>query len=422
MTEARALVLAAGMGTRMKSDRPKVLFEAGGLPLLWYPLQAAREAGATGTVVVVGAGRELVQGEFADAGLDWAVQSEQRGTGHAVMCAREALAGFDGFVLVLCGDSPLVRAETLRQLIDEAESTGASCVMLTSIVEEPTGYGRIVRGAAGVQRIVEEKCATPEEKKICEVNSGTYCFRWGDLAEVLDRLSDDNAQGEYLLTDAIALLADDSKRLGAVVSKDADEGLGVNTRGQLAAAAKKLRLRVCERLMAEGVTIVDPDTAFIDPRAEIGVDTVINPFVVISGAVKIGGGCRIGPFTHVRGDSRLADGVSLGNFVEVTRSTIGKESRARHLAYVGDATVGDDVNIAAGVITANSDGKTSHATEIGDGASIGAGTVLIAPCRVDDGGATGSGAIVTRNAKVPSGEVWVGVPARALDRGGKNDG
>jgi len=416
MDEIKALILAAGKGVRMKSDRPKVLFEANGLPLLWYPVRAAQKAGAGEVLAVVGAGRDEVEEAFADEGLVWVPQEKQLGTGHAVMCAREALEGFEGFLLLLYGDSPLVRGETLEGLVARTRQTGAACTMLTCIVDDPTGYGRVVRGERGVQAIVEEKCADEATKKICEINSGTYCFAWRDLEKVLGRINDDNPQGEYLLTDAIALLIEEGRRVEAVVAEDPDEGLGVNTREQLAAVSKMLRLRVCRELMAEGVSIMDPDSAFIDPRASVGPDTVIKPFVVIEGPVRIGRNCRIGPFARIRGESRLGDGVTAGNFVEVARSSIGDGSRAAHLAFVGDAKVGGDVNIAAGVITANFDGREKRLTEIADGASVGAGTILVAPCGLDPGAATGAGAVVTGSKRVPSGETWVGVPARKLEK------
>ncbi len=419
----KAVILAAGKGVRMKSDMPKVLFEANGMPLLWYPMRAAAEAGADEIIVVVGAGREHVEEAFGKERVTWALQESQRGTGHAVMCARGALEGFQGCVVVLCGDAPLVRPETIKHLHSRLLETGASCTVLTSNVTDPTGYGRIVRGDSGVSAIVEEKDASDSEKAIREINSGAYCFRWADLDGVLDDLSDQNAQGEYLLTDALALLLEAGRRVEAVVCKDAEEALGVNTRAGLAEVSKVLRERVCRRLMDDGVTIVDPDSAFIDPRAEIGTDTVINPFVVIEGPVRIGMRCRIGPFTHIRGASELGDGVSVGNFVELVRTTLGAGSRARHLSYVGDAKVAGEVNIAAGAITANSDGKMRYLTEIGEGAMVGAGTVLVAPCRVERGAVTGAGAVLTKGKSVPAGSVWVGVPARPLEKGArKSDG
>jgi bifunctional UDP-N-acetylglucosamine pyrophosphorylase/glucosamine-1-phosphate N-acetyltransferase len=389
MRDLKALILAAGKGVRMKSDMPKVLFEAGGVPLLWYVIRAARAADVGETLTIVGVGRDLVRDCFRDEDVAWVTQEEQLGTGHAVACAREV---------------------------------EASCVVLTSVLDDPAGYGRIVRGDSGIKAIVEEKCADGQEKEIREINSGIYCFRWEDLEGVLDAITDENPQGEYLLTDAVSLLLASGKPVDAVLSDDPAEGLGVNTRAQLAEVSGALRRRLCRDLAESGVTIVDPESAFIDPRARIGVDTVINPFVVIEGPVRIGRDCRIGPFTHIRGATELAESVHLGNFVEVKKSTLGSRSRARHLAFIGDAVVGEDVNIAAGVITANSDGRKTYVTEIGDGASVGSGTVLIAPCRLDTGAATGSGAVVTRNKVVPSGEVWVGMPAQRLERGGQNDG
>jgi len=422
MSQLRAIVLAAGKGVRMKSERPKVLFEANGLPLLYYPLEAARSAGAETLIVVVGAGRQAIEERFRAPDVNFVVQEPQLGTGHAVKCARPALQDFDGYVVVLCGDAPLVRGQTLHRLYEHTLESGAVCTILTCLLDNPAGLGRIIRHASGVERIVEEKDADDVQKAVKEINSGTFCFRWADLDAVLDRITPVNRQGEYYLTDAVELLIADGKRVEALVSEFPEEGLAVNSRAQLAVVSRALRMRVIEHWMSEGVTIVDPSSTFIDARAEIGPETTIKPFVVIDGPVTIGSQCVIGPFTHVRGECRLGSEVSLGSFVEVTRSALGSKSRARHLAFVADARVGDDVNIAAGAITANSDGKKVYVTEIGDGAYIGAGTIIVAPGKVAAGGATGAGAVVTKKASVPAGETWVGVPARKLDKGGRRNG
>ncbi len=416
MKEIKAIILAAGKGVRMKSEMPKVLFQANGLPLLWYPVDAARRAGVTGMIAIVGAGRQAVMDAFAGQGLDFVVQEPQLGTGHAVKCAREALTGFDGYVFVLCGDAPLIRPETLSALFEHTVSSGAVCTVLTCTLDEPTGYGRVIRGRHGVERIVEEKDADDAQKAVREINSGTYCFHWRDLDSVLDKITPVNQQGEYYLTDAVELFIADGKRVEAFISDSPDEALGVNSRSQLALVSRALRMRIVEHWLFEGVTIVDPSSTFIDARAKIGLDTVIKPFVVIEGPVTIGAGCSIGPFTHVRGASGIGDRAAVGNFVEVKESHIGADSRAKHLAFLGDASIGDDVNIAAGVITANSDGKNIHVTEIGDGATIGAGTILVAPTSVAPHAATGAGAVVTKNKIVPPGETWVGVPAAKLEK------
>jgi len=417
MTKLKALILAAGKGVRMRSERPKVLFQANGLPLLHYPIEAARRAGCDQLLVIVGAGRQEVTDAFRAQGLTFIVQEPQLGTGHAAKCARPALEGFDGYVFVLCGDAPLVRGETLHRLYEHTLESGAVCTVLTCLLDDPSGYGRIIRGAAGVERIVEEKDADDAQKAVREINSGTYCFRWADLDAVLDRITPVNRQGEYYLTDAVELFIAVGKRVEALTSPMSDEALGVNSRSQLALVSRALRMRILEHWMSEGVTIVDPATTFIDARAEIGVDTVINPFVVIEGPVRIGSECRIGPFTHIRGETSLADSAVIGNFVEVKESKIGARSRAKHLTFLGDAVVGDDANLAAGVITANSDGKKTYVTRIGDGANVGAGTILVAPTAMARGAATGAGAVVTKNKTVPSGETWAGVPAAKLDRG-----
>ena len=414
-TELRALVLAAGEGTRMKSARPKVLHEVCGRPMLVHVLRALRGAGVKDTSVVVGHKRRLVQEAFADWDVRWIVQAQQRGTGHAVAQAKKALAAFKGDLLVVMGDEALLPVAVLRQLRDAHRKSGALCTVLTAMADDPFGYGRIVRDDQGAPaRIVEQRDATGQERAIREINTGNYVFSCPAVFEALSRLRADNDQKEYLLTDVVADFARTDGGVAAVVAENFDDVMGINSRVDLARAETIMNRRVLERLMRGGVTVTSPETTFIHDTVKIGRDTVVLPFTVITGDVRIGANCRIGPFAHIRGASRLGDDAAVGNFVELKSTRLGRASAARHLTYLGDARVGERANIGAGAITANFDGATKHVTRIGDGARIGAGTVLVAPVRVGARARTGAGAVITKRHHVADGATVVGVPARPL--------
>ncbi|HWI40296.1 MAG TPA: bifunctional UDP-N-acetylglucosamine diphosphorylase/glucosamine-1-phosphate N-acetyltransferase GlmU, partial [Verrucomicrobiae bacterium] len=386
--EVSAVVLAAGKGTRMKSGRAKVLHELAGRPLLLWPLEAARGAGTSRIALVLGHQAEeverLVQG---NADVHVCLQREQLGTGHAVRCATEFLRQAEGEVLILCGDVPLLRPQTLRELLEEHRSTGAVVTVLTAEAENPFGYGRIVRDADRVVGIVEEKDATPEQRRLTEINSGTYCVEAGFLREALELLSDDNAQREYYLTDIVTIAAARGLRCGGVRASSLTEVMGVNDRVQLAEAAAAARRRINEEHMLAGVSIVDPAATYVDPGVLIGADTVIHPGTVIRGKTVIGQGCEIGPaavienctigsgcriksgtvmeesllheevsvgpMAHLRPGSELRRGVKIGNFVETKKVVMGEGSKASHLTYLGDAEIGREVNIGCGTITCN---------------------------------------------------------------------
>lgn len=439
-------ILAAGQGTRMRSDLPKMLHPVAGRPLAAEALTVARALAPERLALVVGHGAEAVRaalGALPDG--DYVYQEQQLGTGHAVATARAVLEGRGETVLVLYGDTPLTRPETLRRLMAERVETGATVALLTFLPDDPTGYGRIVRDEAGeIVAIVEHKDATPAQRAIRESNSGILAFdsRW--LWPALERLTL-SPQGEYYLTDLVALAVAEGRTVTGMIAEDPTEVMGVNDRVQLAAATAVIFARRREALMRAGVTMVDPATVYIGPDVEIGRDTIIYPNVslerttlgpnceigpnsVLRGAT-LGAGCRIlgghvydstladgvtvGPFAVVRGGSVLAEGVTLGTGPEVNRSQLGPGVTMAHFGYLGDATVRDGVNIGAGTVTCNYDGSAKHPTEIGAGAFIGSDTLLVAPVAVGAGARTGAGAVVTRD--VPDGETVAGVPARRMN-------
>jgi bifunctional UDP-N-acetylglucosamine pyrophosphorylase/glucosamine-1-phosphate N-acetyltransferase len=417
-----AVILAAGKGTRMRSDRPKVLYEVAGRPMVGHVLEAALGLRPRVAVVVIGhGGREVRDAVRADGAFDagivrFAVQRDPKGTGHALRCALPALRGFRGTVLVLNGDVPLVGTETLRTLVDAHRRSSHAATVLSFRPADPTGYGRVVRDGRGAfLDIVEDRDADFETRTIAEVNAGLYAFDASVLPAALRRLRSQNAQGERYVTDLPRLLRRDGKAVGAVRVLDPDAVSGVNTLSELAQAGAAMRRRVIERFLADGVEIADPSTTFVAPDARIGPGTRLEPFTVVEGGVRIGRGCSVGPFARLRRGTVLEDGASVGNFVEVKASRLGRSSRARHLAYLGDASIGNGVNVGAGTITCNYDGRRKSATEVGDGAFLGSGTLLVAPVRVGKGATTGAGAVVLAGRDVPAGATAVGVPARVVD-------
>ncbi|HSB11347.1 MAG TPA: bifunctional UDP-N-acetylglucosamine diphosphorylase/glucosamine-1-phosphate N-acetyltransferase GlmU [Blastocatellia bacterium] len=451
------MILAAGLGTRMKSRRAKVLHELAGLPLISHVLRAALELAPEAVFTVVGHQAEDVEKAVRDAAarlaahgskarpeLRFVLQAEQRGTGHAVMAARELLAGRGGHLVVLPGDAPLIEASTLIRLVSVHNAEKNDATMLTARMEDPTGYGRIIRGKNGcLLRCVEQKDASPEELTVKEVGVSIYCFDVGPLLEALDHLTTDNAQGEFYLTDVPAILQARGKRVGLLCHSNSEEVLGVNTRIELAELERRLRDRKLRQLMNSGVTMVDPATTYIQQDVEIGEDTVIHPQVIIEGETRIGAGCTIqswtrlknveigsgvtvrnssviedsiirdgatvGPFARLRAGADIGEKAGIGNFVEVKKSKIGRGTKASHLTYLGDATLGDRVNIGAGTVTCNYDGVRKNETVIEDDVKIGSDTMLVAPVRVGRGSVTGAGTVVTKD--VPPDSLAVGVPA-----------
>ncbi len=431
MESLASIVLAAGKGTRMKSGLIKVLHPVAGLPMIAWPVAAAREAGSDPVVLVIGHQASAVQGMFRGApDIRCAMQEEQLGTGHAVACALDALAGFHGTLLILCGDTPLLRSETLKNMLAYHRENGAAITVLTALMADPFGYGRVVRDNAGrVTGIVEQKDATPEEQKITEINSGIYCMDSGFLFANIKGIGNNNAQGEYYLTDLLSIAVQKGLVSLALPTADADEIMGVNDRVQLAEAGRILRGRINREHMLNGVTLIDPEHTYIDYGVTIGTDTTIHPGCLICGGSIIGCGCEIeaavsisdcrigdgchikassvlessalgedvavGPMAHLRPGTVLGNKVKIGNFVETKKIVMGEGSKASHLTYLGDAEIGRDVNIGCGTITCNYDGINKHRTVIGDDVFIGSDVQLVAPVTVGRNSLVAAGTTVT---------------------------
>lgn len=442
----RAILLAAGKGTRMKSARSKVLHELCGRPMLWFVIEALRRAGIADVLAVTNA--EL-QARIAEFGVEGVVQPEQRGTGDAVRVALDALAPGGGRILVAYGDMPLISEDAFTAVASELEHADgdAAMALITVRLDPPSSFGRIVRNGSGVARIVEARDATPAELEIDEMNAGIYAFREPDLREAVAELRSDNAQGEYYLTDVVDYFVRRGKRVRPVESARPLDAIGINDRSELAKARREMNARLCDRYMRDGVTIVDPATTYVEPELRIGADTVvypntsisrlseigerctIGPNTRISNAVlgpdvtvresvvvdtTIGAGTAIGPYAHLRGDSTLGENVRIGNFVEIKKSRLDAGVKASHLSYLGDAAVGSETNVGAGTITCNYDGEKKNETTIGRDVFIGSNSSLVAPLSIGDGALTGAGSVVTHD--VAPGERVAGNPARPLPK------
>lgn len=436
MSKRYAVILAAGKGTRMKSSLYKVLHSVCGKPMVQHVVDQVSQLEVQKLVTVVGHGAEKVQDQLGSAS-EFALQTEQLGTAHAVMQAADALGNEKGTTLVICGDTPLITAETMEALLKQHEESGAMATVLTAYIEEPTGYGRIVRNENGhVEKIVEHKDANELERAIKEINTGTYCFDNKALFASLSKVSNENVQGEYYLPDVIEILKNEGHIVSAYQTEYFDETLGVNDRVALSQAEDIMKKRINHQHMVNGVTIIDPNNTYISVDAKIGNDTVIYPGTIIEGYTVIGSNCEvgphtvirdsevgdnttirqstvhdskigidvaIGPFAHIRPQSVIGNEVRVGNFVEIKKTVFGNRSKASHLSYIGDAEVGEDVNLGCGSITVNYDGKNKFKTVIGDGVFIGCNSNLVAPVTVEDGAYVAAGSTITED-----------VPAKAL--------
>lgn len=435
MTNTYAVILAAGQGTRMKSKLYKVLHPVCGMPMVEHVTGNVEQLGVEKIVTVVGHGAEKVQQQLGEKS-EYALQAEQLGTAHAVQQTASLIEGLSGTTLVVCGDTPLIRPETMQALLDQHAATQAKATILTAIADNPTGYGRILRNSAGiVEKIVEQKDASPEEQQVKEINTGTYCFDNEALFEALKLVSNDNVQGEYYLPDVIEILQKQGEIVAAYATDSFDETLGVNDRVALSQAESTMRKRIAEKHMRAGVSIIDPATAYISAQAEIGADTIIHPNVTIDGDTKIGEDCvissnshivnsvigdrtiirsseihdssigtdtAVGPFAHIRPQTVLGNDVKIGNFVEVKKAEVGNDSKISHLSYIGDAQVGKGVNIGCGTITVNYDGKNKFQTIIEDDTFIGCNSNLIAPVTVGKGSYVAAGSTISKDVPVDS--------------------
>jgi bifunctional UDP-N-acetylglucosamine pyrophosphorylase/glucosamine-1-phosphate N-acetyltransferase len=437
------VIMAAGKGTRLKSKRAKVLHEIAGQPLLAHVIRAAQQIVSAGNVyVIIGHQAEGVRAAVGSMGVKFVLQADQRGTGHAIMCAREQVTGYKN-ILVLSGDVPLIRPETIARVRDFHLAKKAAMTILTAAPPDPFGYGRVIRAGAGdrVKAIVEQKALTQaQQKKEREINSGIYAFSTAPLFANIDRLSTDNAHGELYLTDMAGLLVKSKATVVAIKALDPAEVLGANTLAELAALDATLRARKCNDLMAAGVSIYRPETCVIDPDVEIGADTILEPFVQVLGRTRIGSDCRIrsfsvirdseiagnvlirpgcvidqstvaagaqlGPYAHLRPGSEIGEGAHVGNFVETKKARLGRGAKANHLSYLGDSEIGAGVNVGAGTITCNYDGTNKHMTVIEDEAFIGSDSTLVAPVRIGKGAYVAAGSTITED--VPAGALALG--------------
>lgn len=439
MTNTYAIVLAAGQGTRMKSDLYKVLHPVCGKPMVAHVINNIAKLGAERIVTIVGHGAEKVEETLGEQS-EYALQNEQLGTAHAVQQAERLLGDVEGTTIVVCGDTPLIRSETMSALVAHHNESGAKATILTAIADDPAGYGRIIRDEEGqVLRNVEHKDATKDEQQVAEINTGTYCFDNKALFETLKKVKNDNAQGEYYLPDVIGILQAEDALVTAYVTEDFSETLGINDRVVLSVAERVMRQRLAEMHMRNGVTIVNPENTYISADAVIGRDTILQPGTMIEGVTVIGDACTIGPnsqivnstigdrttihssvvleskigsdttvgpFAHIRPETNLGNSVRIGNFVEVKKSTLGEGSKASHLSYIGDANVGSGVNFGCGTIVVNYDGKKKHVTTVEDDAFIGCNSNLIAPVTVGKGAYVAAGSTISKN--VPEDSLAIG--------------
>ena len=424
----KTLILAAGKGTRMKSDLPKVIHKVNGIPMVKKILNELEKLGTEENILILGHKKEEILKELGE--IKYAVQEEQLGTGHAIMQAENLLKDYEGDVMILYGDTPLLRHETLKAMYEAHKKSGVATTILTSVYENPFGYGRIVKNGEKVTAIVEEKEADEETKKIKEVNAGVYCCNAKELFAALKKVTNNNEKGEYYLTDIVGIQVGEGKTVASFVLEDNREILGVNSKVELAEASKILRERKNTSLMEEGVILIDPTSTYIEETVKIGKDTVIYPTVMLQGNTVIGENCEIigctriidstlgndiriessvieesivddkvtmGPFAHLRPKSHLKEKVHIGNFVEVKKSTLEYGVKAGHLTYLGNATVGKDTNIGAGTITCNYDGVNKFDTVIGENVFIGSDTMLVAPVNIGDKAITGAGSVITKD-------------------------
>lgn len=412
MTDLHTIILAAGKGTRMKSERPKVLHSVCGVPILSYVLAVARAVGSLKTYVVCGHQSEQVK-DFLGSEFTVVRQPSQQGTADAVKCARKAVGRFSGDILILCGDTPLLNVQVIKELVRRHRKTKAVCTFLTANVEDPSGYGRVLRdGAQRVEAIREHRDLKGAQKDVSEINVGVYCVNSLVLWNILNRIQRNPGKKEFYLTDMVELMVNEGLKVETTLTLRASEGMGINSRVDLAFAERVIRQNILEKLMMRGVTIIDPSTTYINAQVKIGRDTIIHPYTVIDENVTVGSHCVIGPFTHIRPGSRIANYVEIGNFTEVSRTSVGEHCFMKHFSFLGDAQIGHHTNIGAGTVTANFDGKSKNQTTVGNRAFIGSDAILVAPVKVGNDAVIGAGSVLTKGQTIPDKATAFGVPAR----------
>ncbi|MBF0331905.1 MAG: NTP transferase domain-containing protein [Candidatus Omnitrophica bacterium] len=420
MKDLRTIILAAGKGTRFNSETPKVLHLLAGKPVVHYVLDVAEAVGSLRTYVVVGHKADLVEKAVA-ARATVVIQKEQLGTAHAVRSCSAHFKGVKGDVLVMCGDTPLLDKGVIRQLLARHRKGAHVCTVLTAVLGDAGGYGRIIRDSKGkFTAIREQKDCSADEVKVREINTGVYCFNAEALFTSISDIKRNENKKEFYLTDAIELFLSRGGKVGAFVTDDWTANLGLNTRADLALAEKVKREKILAKLMDDGVTIVDPATTYVEDGVVIGQDTVIYPCSYIHAGVSIGRNCSVGPFARLRQGTKLGDDVTIGNFGEVSRSVLANGVTMKHFGFMGDADVGANANIGAGAVTANYDGKNKNKTVIGRKAFIGCDAILVAPLTIGDGAVAGAGSVVTRKG-IPAGMVGVGIPARVIKKANRHE-
>ena len=416
MKNLRTIILAAGKGTRMKSDVPKVLHEVCGRAVIEYVIDVARAAGSLKTYIVLGHKMDEVK-EHLEEDLIVVAQKKLLGTADAVRSAEKYFRNFNGDVLILCGDTPLLHSATIKNIVNKHRRSRAACTFLTAVVHNPQGYGRIIRGEQGpVVAIREDKDAEGLERNIAEINVGVYCFQSKFLFQALKEVKLNPKKREFYLTDTIENFSQKNLKIETVETLEPVEGMGINTKEDLAITQDAMRQRILRDFMLQGITVVDPATTYIDASVKIGQDTVIKPFTFIEGNVRIGRRCKIGPFARLRPGTRIGNNVEVGNFTEVSRTKVGHHTLVKHFSFLGDAVIGSRVNIGAGTVTANFDGTNKNTTQILDQAFIGSDSILVAPVKIGTRAVTAAGSVITRGKNVPDGSVAMGVPAVITSR------
>jgi len=415
LKDMACIILAAGRGTRMNSKVPKPLLEVHSRPMLQYLIDSVKDAGISKTVLVLGYGASEIKKKFSN--FDIVHQSRLLGSGDAVRSTKKYFDNYNGDILIICSDTPLIKSVTLKKLIATHREKNCGATILTTVLNDPEGYGRILRDSEGnIARIVEDKDATKYEEIINEINVGAYCFEKQALFSNINKIKMNKKKNEYYLTDIIEHLNKSNTKVGFFTTEDTAECMGINSRISLVNANRIVKKRILKDLMEDGVSIVDVDSTFIDFEVKIGIDTIVYPHTIIEKDVEIGKDCKIGPYAHIRSGTRISKGVEVGNFVELVRTKVGSGCKIKHKTYLGDAVLGKDINIGAGTITANYDGKNKNKTVIKDNAFIGVGSILIAPVTIGKNAVVGAGSVVTKKHDVGDGETVVGIPARSLKK------